>query len=55
MKNLVNAVFATLLVTAPALAQDASWGNSRGVPAANNMATAQIAIGPVATKLVDRI
>ncbi len=52
MKNLLNAVFATMLTTAPALAQDASPGNSRAVPSANNMATAQVLIGPVATKLI---
>jgi hypothetical protein len=52
MKKLFNAVFAALLITGPALAGDAFQGFARAVPAANNMATAQVAIGPVATKLV---
>jgi hypothetical protein len=51
MKKLY-AAFAALLITAPALAGDASQGNALVVPAANNMATAQVAIGAVATKLV---
>jgi hypothetical protein len=46
MKKLLRTVFGTLLLAAPALAQDSP------AKAANNMATAQVAIGTVATKLV---
>jgi hypothetical protein len=53
MKKLLNAVFAALLITAPALAGDApQWGTARAVPAANNMATALVSVGQSATKLV---
>jgi hypothetical protein len=53
MKKLFNAVFAALLITAPALAGDAfQLGTAGGVPAAKNMATAQVTVGSVATKLV---
>jgi hypothetical protein len=42
-----------ILITAPALAQNASQVGAWAAPlAANNMATAQVAIGQVATRLV---
>jgi hypothetical protein len=46
MKKLLSTVFGTLLLAAPALAENSP------AKAANNMATAQVAIGAVATKLV---